>query len=300
MVPLRTLAATALLLACTTLTFAEQPAGEPAKDKTVSLREVTQALSSELEQALKENKPLPRDKSDYAQAADVELSERDLMNGLTRPADRNPIVDSYIKWQLLSFKPDFEKMSPLELVRVIDALPPRQVAGQMDRRDMMVVKAAAARHSGDIAVIQKILERFDEQQKQIDQLNKPNDAYRKAVLSAANASSDKGIGLIAQVKNLEQMIDSGEDRQASSLGKKITEELKTLRTDPALNVRMRGELSRRIAMVSRHKQVVVGSFAVKASGDVGFSEKTVGLSSQYVEEMQAYLAGREYTPSKKK
>ncbi|MFA7238060.1 MAG: hypothetical protein WC058_14450 [Phycisphaeraceae bacterium] len=278
---------------------AAQPAGNAEKGKNVSLRQVVQDLSKEAEEAIKENKPLPRTVCDYAKTkGDVILRERDLMLGLTKSQDRNPLVDSYIKWQLLSFQPDFAKMKPADLVRIMDAIPAPEPLGQMDPRDVAMLKAGKGGKGGR-AQLQKIIDQFQEHQKQVAVLNKPNQAYAKVVFDAT--TSDKGLNLIAKVRHLEMAIDGGNESIVNGQIKAITAELLSLRTDKSLSPPMRGELVRRIKQIAGHSREIVVNATLKASDDepVSFNEKTIKLGDKQIEEMVAYLEDREYAAPKK-
>lgn len=269
-------------------------AGNTEKGKNISLRQVMQDLSKEAEEAIKENKPLPRTVCDYAKTkGDVILRERDLMLGLTKPQDRNPLVDSYIKWQLLSFQPDFAKMKPADLVRIMDAIPAPEPLGQMEPRDVAMLKAG----KGNTAQLQKIIDQFQEHQKQVAVLNKPNQDYAKVVFDATK--SDTGLNLIAKIRHLEMAVDGGNESIVNGQIKAITEELKSLRTDKSLSPAMRGELVRRVKQLAGHSRAIVGNATLKASGEVSFSEKTIKLGDKQIEEMVAYLEGREYAAPKK-
>ncbi|MHB1155806.1 MAG: hypothetical protein ACYC26_03095 [Phycisphaerales bacterium] len=269
-------------------------AGNAEKEKTVSLRQVSQDLAKEAEAAIKEGKPLPRTTCDYAKTkGDVILRERDLMLGLTKPQDLNPAVDSYIKWQLLSFQPNFAKMKPGDLVRVMDAIPAPEPLGQMEPRDVAMLKAG----KGGTAQLQKIIDQFQEHQKQVAVLNKPNQDYAKVVFDAT--ASDKGLNLIAKVRHLEMAIDGGNESITNGQIKAITDELKSLRTDKSLSPRIRGELVRRVKQLADHSRTIVGNATLKASGEVSFVEKTIKLGDKQIEEMVAYLEGREYAAPKK-
>lgn len=83
-------------------------AAEPTTKKSGEPEFVTkaiEALKGEMEEALKDPaKATIRDKSDYFATSSDTLPEEELAKLLGKRHDRNPAVDAYVKWQLLSIQ----------------------------------------------------------------------------------------------------------------------------------------------------------------------------------------------------
>lgn len=87
------------------------------------ISKITDDLSKEARVGWGENKKWPHVEADYSTRADTAMTNRQLIAALMKRQDSHPAVDGYVRWQLLSFVPDFTEAKPIELKRMIGTLP---------------------------------------------------------------------------------------------------------------------------------------------------------------------------------
>lgn len=81
------------------------------------------ALNKEARESWSREKRWPRAESDFAHAKQWRIENDELVQGFLRKLDRNPAIDGYIKWQLLSFGPDFSAVEEKDVNRYVASLP---------------------------------------------------------------------------------------------------------------------------------------------------------------------------------
>ncbi len=107
----------------------QQPAQERKKRLLVS--RVVSDLAAEAQSSWDRDRNWPRTQPDAAAAlTQYEVLESDVLASLGKPLHRNAAMDGYLKWQLLSFDPDFTTINEGTARRIIEAMPNviRQVA----------------------------------------------------------------------------------------------------------------------------------------------------------------------------
>lgn len=167
-------------------------------------RQAARELAKEAHAALKEGKPFPRTEPDYAKTG-AALSRTDVRRLLTKQLDPTPAVDAYIKWQLLSYEPDFSEMSPGQALRLIPGIPAFEEAGQLKPDDHAFVQRYANRGRITAAQSRRLIElgqRFHHEQAAIRKRNEPNEAYRKALIEALPEAH--GVKLFAMIRDAAQ------------------------------------------------------------------------------------------------
>jgi hypothetical protein len=87
---------------------AEPPPAVAEEAKAVPISQVLVALSREGREAWDKDKSWPTTKSDFAQRRKWKLTSDEVLVALSRRLNPEPAVDGYVKWQLLSFLPDFK------------------------------------------------------------------------------------------------------------------------------------------------------------------------------------------------
>jgi hypothetical protein len=99
------------------------PASAPTAPKQTTLAVAITKLRSEALESWGRGKGWPRDKSDFAASMNWTIPADGIITALGRPLDRNPAIDAYIKWQLLSFGPDLSNLSSENFARIFTAAP---------------------------------------------------------------------------------------------------------------------------------------------------------------------------------
>ena len=91
--------------------------------KPGNVAQVMIQLNKEAIDAWRDNQPWPRDKSNYAQRANITLPNADLVRILSQRMHSNPALDGYVKWQILSFHPDLAGLAIKTYRQIIATLP---------------------------------------------------------------------------------------------------------------------------------------------------------------------------------
>jgi hypothetical protein len=84
----------------------DRPAVPEAQPDDYTLDDVIRAIQREGLAGMRADKAWPRKRSDFAKTHDLALPGEQVVVALGRKISKNPALDAYIKWQLLSFRPD--------------------------------------------------------------------------------------------------------------------------------------------------------------------------------------------------
>lgn len=109
-----------------TPTRAQVRAAAPAPQaapRVVSLAGVIAKLNTEIRAEWKKTGHWPRTQSNIATDMNWALPNDQIIQGLTRKLSNNQAIDAYIKWQLLSFGPDFAQADQETLNRILAMIP---------------------------------------------------------------------------------------------------------------------------------------------------------------------------------
>ena len=105
------------------------PEGPPPAERALAGAQPTTVirvisdLTREAQASWKKDMTWPRAKSDYAQEKNVTLPSDEVLRILTRPLNRDPALEAYIKWQFMSFAPDFTKATAQDYRRLLAVMP---------------------------------------------------------------------------------------------------------------------------------------------------------------------------------
>lgn len=98
-----------------------QPLPEDYKLVTVGIA-ITQ-IKAEARESWRDNQNWPRTRPNFAHDKKWRVDQDELIRGFTRRLNSNPAIDGYIKWQLLSFQPDFDSIDPPTMNRIVANMP---------------------------------------------------------------------------------------------------------------------------------------------------------------------------------
>ena len=100
--------------------------------RQVKIATVLSDLRREAERGWRADQRFPRQQCNYAQEKKYAVDHGDLVRVLTRRLSSHPAIDAYMRWQLLSFNPDFTQASEDELHQLLNGLPPlRDASGRL-------------------------------------------------------------------------------------------------------------------------------------------------------------------------
>jgi len=109
---------------CMVVGFARQTRAAPERVRPLRVSRVVHDLVAEAQASLDEKQDWPREQSDAADdLKSYRVIPQEVLAALGRTLDRKPAMDGYVKWQLLSFKPDFQKLKEGYTRRIINAMP---------------------------------------------------------------------------------------------------------------------------------------------------------------------------------
>lgn len=214
-------------------------------------RQAVATLAAEATASIKDDQPFPRTEPDYAQPDTEALTGDEVVRLLQKPLDRNPVVDAYVKWQLLSYKPDLDAVRPVDALRLIEAMPAFEPSGQLAKSDRNFVNRYANRDDIPAAHARRLIElgqRFHHGQLAIIQRNEPNDAYRDALIEAL--PDDHGLKLHAMIRDVEQRMIAG-NRSWGSRIDRMFKKCEELGQSGSLSPAARAQLTKRIQRLTR-------------------------------------------------
>ena len=126
---------------------AQAPAPPAPEPRAVSIASVLSALRQEA-RSWPRDRTFPRDTADFAQTQGVELPDEEVIRMLGRTLHREPAVDAYMKWQLMSFGPDLSGLSASDYRQIIEHLPKlERMPGPADDTNTRVAEALTRRQA---------------------------------------------------------------------------------------------------------------------------------------------------------
>ena len=94
-----------------------------AAPREVSIATVIRDLTKEARDAWRDAQQWPRDRESYAQQHAATVDNASLVRILTRRLQRDEPLDAYIKWQVMSFAPDFTDATEDDYRRMLAVVP---------------------------------------------------------------------------------------------------------------------------------------------------------------------------------
>lgn len=121
---------------------------------------------------------------DFAARYDGELTTDTIQRAITTRHDRDPFLDAYVRWQLLSFEPPFPELDRREFLRMLGGLPrllenPRGEQAFLDLAER--AESADALSPSDIEQLQQLDQQRTKHMHHAESLNRPALALRQWV-----------------------------------------------------------------------------------------------------------------------
>ena len=222
-------------------TSADKPPADDQPESKVTVREVVKELAAEARASLKDQGIWPRQEADYAAKKHLSLDSDVVIKSLGRRLDRNPAVDGYIKWQLLSFKPDLTRASRRQHGAIVKALPKLAPRPGPTSKQQKVFSAAADRPpSLKLADSTKqAYDAFYAARKQVDHVNAPNLHYRDAL--AKQLPHEGGVRLTYMLIDSQHRFEAA-DMSFREVNSAVLRQAKALIDDPVLDRQARKKL----------------------------------------------------------
>jgi len=308
---------TLLLTWCVPVFAADEPGVEPPKQAPLAV--VITELRKEASRSWRADHRWPRVQSNFAAEKNWSLPNDQIVTALTRKLDENPAVDAYIKWQLLSFAPDFSKVPAQRLNHIVARAPKplnqpepslsRSGSGQgmtlmmfggqtnyVRDLDPVVGDGVAALdpkvgtlNSGQSlgqrrAMMQHVAARanagLDSARATIDTANQPVHAYRDAVIE--RLPTDDGLRFAVMLKDVRDRLAAGDPTFADVLDR-TAEAAKTLAADPTLTTKTRNTLVQWARTLGKMRTHVVQRVTVDSRGRLDYDRTTLAPRDEDVQ-----------------
>ncbi len=120
---LLTVAALVLLMIGHTVIAQPNRDGAPVVQKRRSIAFVIGELTQEARLSWKREQRWPRQRESYAQQKGFGVDNASLVRVLSRRLQRDSALDAYIKWQVMSFAPDFSELKEQDYRRILAVVP---------------------------------------------------------------------------------------------------------------------------------------------------------------------------------
>ncbi len=184
------------------------PAERPGQLKKARVMEVVRDLANEARQELRTLKHWPRRESEYAIKNNLIADSEEVIRAMGKRLDRDPALDGYIKWQLLSFSPNYAEAGIRGFEQLVRGLPDLMQRPQPNGSQRRLF--SQFEKSGNERLVTKIQQQIDLWQTQVldvERLNEPAIAFRDAILFELPA--DNGLKLTVRMMDVEARYVAG-------------------------------------------------------------------------------------------
>ena len=246
---------------------ADTPAADDQPEPKVTVQEVVTELAAEARAVLKDQGVWARKEADYATDKQLSLDSDVVIKSLGRRLDRNPAVDGYIKWQLLSFKADLPGTNRRQQAAIVKARPKLVVRPDPTPKHQKVFSAAIDKPPPPklADMTKQAYDAFYAARKQVDHANMPNLHYRDAL--AKQLPHEGGVRLTYMLIDSQDRFDAA-DMSFREVNSAVLRQAKTLIGDPVLDRQARKKLVSLVKRISKHRSSAVREIQRMATGQV--------------------------------
>ncbi len=280
---------------------ADQP-HESGASKPAGIRPVLRDLIGQGREAMKNDLAWPHVDSAYAQVDQIALKSEDVIDALGRRHGGHPLVDAYVKHQLLSFNPRLGEIEGHDAGRVIAAMPKYIPDAQPAGHDLGFLAGYAKGRPASADArqrAQQIFQQMQQQQLEVDRANLPAERYREALID--RLPDEGGIRLMARVQELEDRMRAGQSKKdVKQALSDLLSDTASLRTDPKLPMAVRRAVGRKLMRLGTIKTQVLENVAVTGNSQLHARFSKIEIGKKEMGEMLANLAGKEPVDPKKK
>lgn len=156
----------------------------PRGDDATSAREALQMAMRDLTREAREAKKsfsLPRLNADFAGTFPHDIDDSLIWMRVAKRVDRDPFIDSYIRWQLTSFLDELPALDDAEFEALLGDLPPCLPNPQADEslvNTLMRANAAERLQPSDLKRIEALLSQLGTRREQAGVLRRPAEGLR--------------------------------------------------------------------------------------------------------------------------
>lgn len=189
----------------------------------------------------KDTGALPRPEPDFALTFRYSIDDLHLLDAVTRPAHDDPVVDAYVRWQLLSFSPDFALLDDDRFLSLLDALPrlaPDPTLNPALYEQLERLASLAAPEAPDFAAAETLWQKTEGEIRYVGLINVPALSFRDRLHEALPETGPRRL----QVRfcDLRDRIDAGQSTRAIKM--RISAELESRVSDDTITMNQRWRL----------------------------------------------------------
>lgn len=233
-----------------------------------NIQQVIEELKQEAVRALKKGNPWPRRRSNYAQQKNLSLSDQKVFEALSRRLARRPAVDAYIKWQLLSFAPDFTKLGRREIRSLLQGMPgfvPRPTPKPRARRLLRRASQHPVPRAGQR--LKNVIKNREAAVARVEKLNAPAVKYRNTLIEQVPVSS--GVRLRYRLQDVVTRFRAGVPSYKQAI-RKLLAQAKGL-SEGALSPVAHRRLVAQVKRLHKLKNPKIASITLRANGMVALT-----------------------------
>jgi len=242
-------------------------------------------------QRFRETDNLPRDNPDFAPTFPYtdRIKPIDLRNALCQiQSPDDPVIDSYIRWQLLSFNPDLDTLDDQQFEQMCLNLPALLPPPPADKNLQTELETLAQKVEQKKVPSQKLQNRWESVQistKTVERLNHPSLLFRKAVIESMPDTGPRSP--ILMLHDLEDRIEKATDTRW--IKTRITSQLKKRKLDNTISPEQRWELIQFIDSLTDQKTKIIREIIFYANTPAIIRYTTYTVRSNDAKKWTAYL-----------
>lgn len=270
-----------------------EPKEKPAPTDA-DIRNVTRDLAAEAARELKGVGAFPRKESDYAQVTNTRLPSQAVVDALGRRLDRNPAVDAYVKWQLLSYQPVYSEAGEKgyeSIVRGLPSLLPRPAIKSNAKRAFDL--AAQGPQPKLVEQLKKAIDEYELLVQQVNTTNGPAVAYRDKVIMELPETD--GMRLVTRFQDVQHRYRAGDHSYTDALNRLISEARFNMRNE-VIPARVRAALIKDVEKFAESDNGMIDKIVLKADGKVNIEMFGKPMRGKQRDDLIAYLKGEEPKP----
>ncbi len=304
-------------------------AREPNAAKPVLISRLADDIAREARKAWLADKDWPQTEANYSTRNEIAIANRQLVNALMARQDNHPSVDAYVRWQMLSFAPNFADLKPSEFRRLIDTMPDLtrlpvppparnvlrgddqgggyffsgvQRAFISDLRPVPGTRLMAPQlsvlNSGSGIATKNADEIIEENRSAAYDLVQSTDVIVKLNVPATLYREGligllpvaEGVKLEAMFVDMKDRIEAG-DPTYKDAAQAFFDEARRTKDDASIPEKVRANLIYQLRNLARHTTFVAKNVEIARNGDMKVEREVVAFPRQHVETLVAFLKG---------
>lgn len=235
--------------------------------KKVRINDAIRDIAAEGREAIKGDGTWPRKEADFAKTHGLEADSEDVLKALGRRLDRNEPLDGYIKWQLLSFNPNFAEASGRDWQDIVNGLPQVVQRAQPSPAHRRLFAAAEAQpNERNADRLREIVADLEKEHTLVQGYSTPAVKYRDAVIKQIPEAN--GVRMQVRLMDIEHRYVAGHDSFAAAV-KDLIADAKRLKDDrETLPPAVRQDIAAKVARLRTLKNPMIDDVNLMASGAI--------------------------------